>query len=179
MESPPRQRQRVDLIDFLLDIDEDEFHSQLLYSLSIDSMYGKTYQVQKTLFRKLERLQNLVFTEKPRQESPQAYEELILGLPQRQAQIQVRDADGNIPVTICRSVLDRDDNQEERLNTLLAHYNDKSHLSDISSFLYRGNPHTFKCVTALDGSEFVQDMLAGLMECNNLDDLEIRDKGTK
>ena len=179
MESPPRQRQRVDLIDFLLDIDEDDFHSQLLYSLSIESMFGNKYQVQKTLFRKLERLQNLVFTEKPRQDSPQVYEELILGLPQRQAQIQVRDADGNIPLTICRSVLDRDDDREERLNTLLARYNDKSHFSGIPSFLYRRNPHIFKYVTALDGNEFVQDMLAGLMECNNLDDLEIRDKGTK
>ena len=111
MESEPK-RQRIELVQYLLNLDEEKFHTEFLHRISSVARQSEKDWLRARLYRKLEALQSLVYSEKPHPQSPQVYEELVISAPEV-AQLQIRDSKGGVPWTIRCSFLDSRGDEDE------------------------------------------------------------------
>ena len=162
------KRQRIDCIDYLLNLDEDDFHAKFLRRLA--SNKRSEPKLQETLYRKLEALQNLIYSDAPHPKSPQVYEELILDIPDF-VELKVRNS--NNEHESLRTI--RKAEFESQYDVEDIEYDD--FYSDMFSFLGSGLKNSFKNVTVVKHNPLVQAVLNQLMDTDNLTNLKISDSG--
>ena len=129
------KRQKIDPVQFILDLNPAEFHREILWRREDD--------LKSKVFKKLEELQDLVYSNKPWPQSTLAFDKLVIRAPNK-AEFEVIDTNGD---SYCRF--------GER-------WTDDSDDEQLESFLNKG--HTFQSVVLKNSNQSIEGVLDMMME---------------
>ena len=155
-------RQRIDPVEFILNLDPDEFQSELFQRrISLDPSWettrkgnGDVKDLEGVVMEKLGELQDMVASMRPRPQEGTAYKELVLG-DRGVAEALVIDSEGVVCFAV--SAPRTDPNLEiERFEQLV-----------------NEGGHEFETVRVVNSNDFTNNELDAMIENNSIQNLEI------
>ena len=154
-----QKRQRIDPVQFILDLDPDKFHEELLRRYSNDDEKG---DLQRILHNKFLDLQDLLYCDIQRPQSPQVFTDLELRAVPERVEIVAKESGSCNCWTVGTRVYDD-------VVNLVGFPAGKQ----ICSFLEQG--HQFRRVTVENSNELLHEIFEKLVQHDAISDLEVND----